>query len=380
MASVLLVSKPLVPPWNDSSKNLARDVAQGLRRHTPVAMTDGTGRFELSRGRVEPVYRAAGRFAPALSSSLRVLSRLAVGARGDLWHFFFAPNPRTSTAARSLSRLRRVPTAQTVCSRPRDLSTAGRLLFADRTVVLSRATLSALRDAGLPASRLIRIPPAVPPLSPLDAAARRAARVALELPLDARLVVYAGDLELGDGAARMIEGFARADGRDSCLVMACRAKTAGAAAAERELRARVSALGVERRVRWLGETPRIHDLLGCADVVALPSTDLYAKMDLPLVLVEAMWLSRAVLVCEGSPAAELADGGAAALCAPEVDACAAALDALLDDDAREAFGRTARRAAEERYHPDSMVTAYETLYDQMLEERPSRGAPRRTDR
>ncbi|HJL18900.1 MAG TPA: glycosyltransferase, partial [Sandaracinaceae bacterium LLY-WYZ-13_1] len=158
MPTVLLVSKALAPPWNDSSKNLARDVAAGLDAYEPVVLGDGAGRWRPPRGRVEPLYAAPSAYAPGLSAQLRVLRRLALGRRESLWHFFFAPNPRSSLAGRALATVRRAPTVQTVCSRPRDLAGARRLLFADRTVVLSRHTRDALRDAGVPDERLALVP------------------------------------------------------------------------------------------------------------------------------------------------------------------------------------------------------------------------------
>lgn len=369
MARVLLVSKPLVPPWNDSSKNLARDVASGLSRHVPVVLGDGTSAWAPPRGEVEPVYRDRGRFAPGMQAQLRVLSRLALGPRADLWHFFFAPNPKSSAAGRACAKLRRAPTVQTVCSRPRDLARARSLLFADLTVVLSRQTLADLANAGVPEARLAHIPPAVPPLAIPSADERRAARTTLGLPLEAPLVVFPGDLELGDGAGRIVEAFARMT-RDAILVMACRPKTPGAKQAEERLRARASALGLAERVVWIGETPHIHALLGAADVVALPSADLFAKMDLPLVLLEAMWLARPVVVAAGGPAAELADGGAAI--AADEGALAGEIDRLLDDgEARAELGERARRAAEERFEPARMSAEYEAVYDRILEARES---------
>ena len=59
MAEVLFVSKPVAPPWNDSSKNLVRDIAGHLRRHSPVLMGRAGQTNPIDRGRVEAVYRAA---------------------------------------------------------------------------------------------------------------------------------------------------------------------------------------------------------------------------------------------------------------------------------------------------------------------------------
>jgi glycosyltransferase involved in cell wall biosynthesis len=131
--------------------------------------------------------------------------------------------------------------------------------------------------------------------------------------------------------------------------------------------ARASELGLASRVRFVGETARIHDLLACADVVALPSVDLYAKMDYPLVLLEAMSLARSVVVARGSAAEELsADGGARAVAA-NVEALTHELESLLGDDAgRRELGAAARRSVLTHYTASVMAASYERLYDRLL--------------
>ncbi|MFW5925985.1 MAG: glycosyltransferase family 4 protein [Myxococcota bacterium] len=369
MAEVLYVSKPVVPPWNDSSKNLVRELAAHLRRYEPhVLGRRSPNGWRPPRGTVEAVYpSAAGGFAPALRDNAHVLARLMTGPPCDLWHFFFAPNPRSSKAGRAAARLRRVPTVQTVCSAPPYGADLRALLFADRTVVLSRHTERRLQGEGVPAHRLHRIPPAIEPLGVPGEDDRRRVRDELGLPQAGPLLVFPGDLEFGLGADRTIEALAMHDLRDAHLVMACRAKTERARHAEATLRERARELGLGERVTWLGETARIHALLGAADVVLLPSDDLFAKMDHPLVLLEAMSMQRPVVVARATAAEELTENGAALAVAPEPEAVAHAVRRLLDDDAqRVEMGELARAAVVERYAPARMADAYEALYDDVL--------------
>ncbi len=370
MARILMVSKPVAPPWNDSTKNLVRDLASGLRRHQAVIMTRRGEDPALAGVEQEALYpRSAGGFAPALADNARVLRRLLLGRPHALWHFFFAPNKRSSRASSLAARLRGVPTVQTMCSAPAPGAELRALLFADRTVVLSRHTEQQALEAGVQAARLRRIAPAVAPLQPRDAEASARVRAELGLPPQQPLVVYPGDLEFSAGAERTLRAYAALRREhDARLVLACRAKTPAAREVEQRLRALAAELGVDRGVHWVGETRAIHDLLAAAEVVALPAESLYAKMDLPLVLIEAMWLERAVLVAEGTAAAELAQGGAALAAAPDVDAVADALHSLLRDaEARATLGRRARQAALERYHPAVVADAHDALYDELLQ-------------
>ncbi|MET0384403.1 MAG: glycosyltransferase family 4 protein [Polyangiales bacterium] len=367
MPDVLLVSKPLAPPWHDSSKNLVRDLAGHMHRYTPVVLSRRGVELPLPRARVEPIYGTTRSFSPALRDNARVLARLLLGRRTDLWHFFFAPNPKSSHVARAAVRIRRARSVQTVCSAPAPNVKLDEVLFAERVVVLSEHTRQRFLAAGLAEERIRLIPPAIAALTPPSAAHARGLREQLGLPTDRPLVVYAGDLEFGRGADLALEAHADLPRTLATeLVMACRAKTARARERERELRQRAAQLGVADSVRFLGETPRIHDLLAVADLVTLPTDTLYAKMDLPLVLIEAMSLERCVIVGAGTPAEELAAGGGAVCVATQRDAVSAATRRLIEDASeRTLIGARARKVVLCDYDPARMSECYESLYDQL---------------
>jgi glycosyltransferase involved in cell wall biosynthesis len=368
MAEVLLVSKPIAPPWHDSSKNLVRDLAGHMHRYRPVVLSRPGVELGFENARVECVYgAAAGGFSPALRENARVLKRLMLGRKTALWHFFFAPNPKTSGAARIAASVRRAHTVQTVCSAPHAAVKADRVLFAERVVVLSEHTRRRFLASGIENERLRLIRPSIPALTPLTSEAASAVRARLQLSADRPLVVYPGDLEFGRGADLALEAH-RALPRtlNAYLIMACRAKTPRARERELLLRARARELGIEASVDFIGETPFMHDLLAVADLITLPTDSLYAKMDLPLVLVEAMALERCVLVGEGTPAEELATDGAAIKVATEAESVSEATRRLLEaPDERRIIGQQARKVVLRDYQPSRMAAEYESVYDEL---------------
>jgi phosphatidylinositol alpha-1,6-mannosyltransferase len=369
MADVLFVSKAVTPPWNDSSKNLVRDLAGNLSRHTPIVMGRGSGDSPLGVGRVVDVYGAQSRpmFSPPLRDNMGVLAHLLWGPKADLWHFFFAPNRKSSAAGRFARTLRRVPSLHTICSLPAEELPLGRLLFADLNVVLSRNAYERFRAAGVADSALRIVPPSVPALPEPDAAERAALRRKLGLPSSAPIWIYPGDLEHGGGAEVALEAFASWNESDALLLMACRDKTAGADPERSRLREHARRWGIEDRVRWLGETPEIHDLLAASDFVVLPNRSGVAKMDYPLVALEAMALGRPVFLGSDTPAAELADAGAAVAVESQPDALASAITALgADEAARAALRRSARELLSTSFSPQRVAAAYERIYEELL--------------
>ena len=217
MAEVLFVSKPVAPPWNDSSKNLVRDIAGNLTRFSPVLMGRSGEPNPIGRGRVEAVYRAAsdGGFSPSLRDNLGVFRRLLLGGSVDLWHFFFAPNRKSSAAGRFAGAVRRTPSVHTVCSVPAEGTDLAKVLFADVTVVLSRFAHARFREVGIAESALRVIPPCVTSLEEPTSAERFELRRRHEIPESVAVWIYPGDLEFGGGAEIALEAFAatnRSDG------------------------------------------------------------------------------------------------------------------------------------------------------------------------
>lgn len=369
MPDVLFVSKPVAPPWNDSSKNLVRDVARSLARHTPIVMGRVGQMNPLGIGRVAPVYARGSRasFSPRLRDNLGVLTHLLLGPSADVWHFFFAPNPKASLAGKLAARSRRVPTVHTVCSMPPEAAALGNLVFADVTVALSRRAHDRFVSEGVHRDALRLIPPCVPPLAEPTRARRSELRVKHGLPESALVWIYPGDLEHGGGASITVRGFATSGRRDAVLLMACREKTAQAAGAQSELIEQTRRWGIDTRVRWVGESPHIHELLALSDFVLLPNRSPFAKMDYPLVALEAMCMARPVVVGMGTPAAELAEDGGAIAIETDGEALAEAIEKLSSDTAGcEALGRRARQLTLQKFSPRVVATAYEGLYEELL--------------
>ncbi len=368
MAEVLFVSKPVAPPWNDSSKNLVRDVAANLRRHSAILMGRIGQASPLSEGRMARVYPTGARavFAPGLRNNLPVFRHLLFGAKADLWHFFFAPNARSCAAARLATAVRRVPSVHTICSLPADGVRLRGLLFADITVALSKFAHARFTDAGADPETLRLIPPCVPALARPDPGAREELRRKHRLESSQAVWIYPGDIEHGGGALVALQAFAAWNRVDSTLLMACRNKTPRAAAARVQLIERAKAWGIDARVRWIGETPFLHELLAASDFVVLPNRSPFAKMDYPLVALEAMCLGRPVLVGSGTPAAELAEDGGAVAVEPEGDALADAIEGLSTDrQALDDLQRRARALVVRRFSPRVVADAYERLYTEL---------------
>ncbi len=361
-------SVPLAAPWNGADKNLARLLVE----------FDSANRYTVETGPADawPADRVAAIRLRNPSSmptaaqklrGLRYIARHAVGA--DLLHMVASLAHPSRWAADALRAWRAaygkpvVHTAPSIGDVPAD-----RQHFAgDITVVVSEYTRRLLSTHGVP--NVVRVYP------PLDERKLRAvgdpAQLAGQLALGPRAVLYPAHYGLESGIKEMIEAFARLpEGLgDAVLAVACRTHVGQDAEVEaRQVRAWASAAGVADRVRVIGSVNDMPALIRACAVTALVPARLSSKMDLPLVILEALALGRPVIVADRSPMNEalLGEGGLA-VAFGDVSGLALALGHLLcDAGLREQLGAHGRAAVLQHCDPAHVAERYQQFYDAAL--------------
>lgn len=189
----------------------------------------------------------------------------------------------------------------------------------------------------------------------------RAWRVRLGAGMSRPLWVVAGRLEEQKGHAVLLEALAEVwkRGLDFTLAVAGDGSLRGA------LEAKAKALGIEKKVHFLGMLEDVGPLLAAADGVVLPSL----WEGLPLTLLEAMARSRPVIATAVGGVPEVVEDGVHGMLVPERNAGALA-DALelLHRKPEQALelGQNAALRVREDYTWDRVVENFELVYDEVL--------------
>lgn len=231
-----------------------------------------------------------------------------------------------------------------------------------KVVAISPAVLRCLVGGGVPAERTALVHDAVDPDALRPRVGREAVRAALSAgPQDAVILTLAAlirrkgiDLLL-DAAALL-----RERGLTPLVWIAGDGPEGGA------LRAQCAKLGLDPRVRFLGERGDAADLLAGADVFVLPSR----REGMGVAALEAMAAARPV-VCSavGGLLTSVVDGRTGLFFPPgDVHALAHALARVLEDGAlRERLGAEGPTRIREGFLARQMVEAYEEIYREILD-------------
>jgi phosphatidylinositol alpha-1,6-mannosyltransferase len=248
------------------------------------------------------------------------------------------------------------------------------LLFADRVAVLSQFTRDRLLDAGVPG--VVLVPPAVDVLAPRAASDLATLRERLAPGASRPVVVFPGDYEFSRASFVLADAIPLVLRHvDATFVYACRIKRPPSRDIEARVRAQLAREVDTGRVVFVGETREIRALLAAADLVVLPSESTYAKMDLPLVLLEAMAEGTPVVVADVAPLNEVLGtkptrSTAPVGCAvPPLDAQALAAticELLAHSDTLSAMGRAGRAWVGREFTAERMGAAYAGVYSELL--------------
>ncbi|HUX68198.1 MAG TPA: glycosyltransferase family 4 protein [Terriglobales bacterium] len=227
----------------------------------------------------------------------------------------------------------------------------------DRALALSDTMASSLQHLfpGLHASTWRPPVPLPPPLAP---AARAALRRELATPDDALVVLQASRLEPWKGHALLLQALAQLPASAPWV-----AWLAGGAQRPHErlylerLRRQADALGLEPRLRWLGERGDVAALMGAADVFCQPNT---SPEPFGLVFVEALAAALPVVSCAGGGASEIVTSTCGRLTEPAPAAVAAALRELLQEPAlRRELGSAGRAHAQALCDPATQMRRWQ---------------------
>jgi glycosyltransferase involved in cell wall biosynthesis len=353
MKKVLYVSKSVTPPWTDGSKNLVRDLANNVKTVMPMVMVgDSLLQDELASHVLrESIYGvSASSFSQGTHANARALWRLLMRAPEDLRHYVFAPNAKSSSAAKWMKRLRpRIPVVQTIASAPATWDPS--LFFGDRVVVQSKSSQAKLAALNI-ASTMIW-PCAKAPESVEEGVVEKLRK---ENYLDNEpIALYAGDYEVSTGAATVAKAAPYLRSRGLQVVFACRKKTPRAAEAQKE----IEAMHGPRDAFHFGELRSLTPLLHAASVLIFPVDNLWGKVDLPLVLLEALALGKPIVVAGGGPLEEIPT--AVVVPKGEPDALFPAIMA-----AAKIAPETCLAAYKANFAPEVTAAAYDRLYQELL--------------
>jgi glycosyltransferase involved in cell wall biosynthesis len=233
----------------------------------------------------------------------------------------------------------------------------------DAFVAMSRAIRDEFLRAGVAPGKVALIPHGVDTgrFRPATPDERRGLRERLGLPIDGRIIIYAGRLLRGKGLEALIAAFREVAAAEPSAHLVLLGAGEGHLSVEADLRAAGRVGGLDARVTFAGRVDAVDDWLRASDVFAFPSR--FEALGIALVEAAACGLP-AVASRTGGIVDVVEDGRSGVLVPPGDDAAlTSALRRLAaDPDLGRGMGQAAREIARARFDERDAVDRYRALF------------------
>lgn len=307
---ILLATRPLVPPWDEASKNFAYFLGIEVKNHLLTLLTTKTPLADLPESvHTEPLFES-GHFDFSAKRNLFLYLR-RMRKEFDITHYLFTPTIQNTRIIRWFAKPSG-KTIQTIATLRDDIYSdrqLKRLFFADRLVVYTDRTKEKLIQLGF--HNVIRIYPGIDLHHYAPQAKNEAILTELGLSLRDFVVIYPGEyarLGATDMIADAFFDFFRENPETNLrFVFACRVKNEADAEKKQEIHQRFANAHLLDYIAFSDTISDMPGLYNASDVVIFPVENLKGKFDVPLVIIEAYACSKPVILSDLSQFLEFAN-------------------------------------------------------------------------
>jgi len=302
---ILFVTRPIVPPWDEGSKNTVFELAKKLRGHSIHLLTTRGFSYDAENIVWERVYTRGGLVSGiSLGQKLRLVRRLMKKDDIDIYHFFFKPTALVAVAARIILKFNKKKTVQTVVSVPVEGERLKKAVFADAVVVGSEFMQKRLAAEGIPTERIPFGVNAAELSKPFNVVTAKKL-FGLE---GSPVILFAGNLHPSKGIKVVTDSMDDVVKRFPKVkfVFACRFLETKFEAQNLEMiKSRIGEKRLTENAVFFGRIENIKDLIRAAGVVVFPPASMSFKMDYPLIVLKAMAAGKPAIFSDVPPLNEL---------------------------------------------------------------------------
>jgi len=369
MRKILLITRPICPPWDEASKNFAYYLAQNIKNVNLGLLTKGTV-FDLPENvEQKNIYTSNQLNFWQKIKLFRSLSRLK--KEFNILHSLFTPTKQNSFWLKKVIG-KDAKTIQTVATLREDLYSdedLKKLMFADLIITYSDHALAKLNSLGF--ENVKRIYPGIDlelyrPM-PKDQELMRS----LEITKDDFVLTYHGEFtRLGsiDDMAELVEKY-QAELREKKikLVFACRTKNEADKKKKEKMLENFKAKNILDIVRLPETFTTMEKVYNLGDVALFPVHHMQGKFDIPLVIPEAFACGKPMIISNLPILEELVQGGdAVTIEKGNVENIFEEIINLYNDsEKRKLMGEKARKYVEANFDIKKVAQMYQEVYENL---------------
>ena len=369
---ILLVTRPIAPPWDEASKNFAFTLAKDLGSNENLElhlMTNGVV-DELPNGVVQEHVYTHSQNDFGFSQKIRsLIFQLWSRSQFDIAHYFFTPTKLNSWVIKSFIKNKATKTIQTIATLREDIFSdeeIRELMFGDLIITYSDYAARKLNSLGF--HNVERVYPGID-LEKYSPREKNAELLNIFGFSNQDFIInFTGEYTRLGAIDNVVDSFIEISQKipSAKLSLAVRVKNEKDAAKKKEMVEKLKKNNILDKISFhdkdsVGlEKFNMADTYNLCDISIFPVQNMYGKFDIPLAVVEAMACKKPVIISDLPILQELANDQNAIII--EKDNVQKLTDAILDlyqnPEQSQALGQSGRKFCEENFDIKKVAAKY----------------------
>lgn len=370
MKKILLITRPIAPPWDEASKNFAYYLAKNVTDFDFYLLTNGILPDMPPHIHQKPIY-TSGKLTYLQRIRLLKLRGILAKNNFDILHYMLTPSKLNSFSFKNFIKSKNARTIQTIATLREDLLSDKDykdILFADLIITYSDYAKNKLSSLGF--NNVKRIYPGVDleeyKWAPKDENLLRRKN----LTRSDFIINFTGEYTRLGAIDLVIDSFIEISNNipEAKLALAVRIKNDRDREKKKEVVSKLKNHNLLERVCFFDDgsylMPPVYNL---CDISLFPVSNMRGKFDIPLAVVEAMACSKPVILSSLPILSELAKSdNSVRIETGDVSALNKAVLALYNNPSKRiAIGQTARKFTEENFDIKNIAKIYKGIYESL---------------
>ncbi|MCK4635915.1 MAG: glycosyltransferase family 4 protein [Candidatus Moranbacteria bacterium] len=370
---ILLVTRPLSPPWDEASKNFAFDLVKNISNKNITILTS-TFNKELSKNIQQKQIHSQSKNDFNFAEKIRsLLFQIKNHKNFDIIHFMFTPTKLNSFVIKNFVNNKKTKTIQTVTTLREDLYSdeeLKKLMFGDVIVTYSKYAKEKLKSFGLknvqqiyPGINLSKFKPEEKNLELMKK---------WNLTEKDFIVSFPGEYVRLDATDFIIDTFIELwknkKNHNIKYLCACRIKNEKDAKKKKEVIETLKKVGHLNKVVFTDTFGDVNKIYNLSDVVLFPVNNMKGKFDVPLAMIEPYACKKPVIASDLPILQEFSSEKINVIIKRnnKEDLKNAILLLKDDEDKKKELGENAFDFAHETFDIKEIAEQYEKIYEELF--------------
>lgn len=364
---ILLVTRPIAPPWDEASKNFAFYLAKNLSAFDFYLLTNG-----FIPDLPPHIHQKAIYTSNKLTYMQRIrLLKLRHILREDfnVIHYMLTPTKLNAFSFKTFVKKKNARTIQTIATLREDLfkdKDFKNILFADLIITYSDYAKNKLNALGF--NNVKRVYPGID-LEEYKYAEKNSDLIRQKNLTKSDFVInFSGEYTRNGAIDPVIDSFIEIAPRipEAKLCLAVRIKNEKDAQKKKEVINKLKENNLLDRVSFFDDgSYKMAPVYNLCDISLFPVSDMKGKFDVPLAVIEAMACEKPVIISDLPILKEFANGSNSVIIPKENKEAltAAVLDLYENPARRQEIGKNARKFVEENFDIKNIAEIYKKIYE-----------------